>query len=145
LILYVVKQSIKTRTISNLFFLFSFLLAVFIQSYQQTCLMNWSYLFEQWVHNQQFTPTQVAWYELMYQLVYLLTPILLLITYTLVINAKWLASFKPRLIRAGLLISSVLALLLVLYPFALSTLFLSVIVLIGLIIAVILNKRILNG
>lgn len=126
---YLAGQYYRKRPTHNLFFLFSFLLALMIQAYQQTCLMNWSHIFEQWLYNQHLSNGTIGLYQLAYQSMYLVPPILTLILYVILMKTKRLAKFKQRLTSIGLLYLLAVGLLLIIYPLALSNLILSFIVL----------------
>ena len=126
--LYLVSQLYKKRTTSNLFFLLSLLLGIVLLSYQQTCVMNWSLIFEQWLYNQHLSRQNAALYEFSYQLIYLLPLLLTLIIYVLLVRLKRLEKFKDKINSIGLLYLLVIGLLLIIYPFALSQLLISVLV-----------------
>lgn len=127
---YVVWQYYKKRPINNLLFLIALPLAWMIQSYQQTCLMNWSFIFEQWLYNQHLTQGKIALYELAYQCMYLVPLIFTLILYVILIKSKRWAKLKPHLNSIGLLYLLVLGLFLIIYPFAFSKLFWSFLIIV---------------
>jgi hypothetical protein len=132
--LYFARHYFKTNKSPNGLFILSFLLAIAIQSYQQTCLMNWSYLFEQWLHNQALTKTQSGLYELVYQMLYLLPLSITLIVYSILIQRDRFAHLKARLSALGLFIMIAIGLLLLVYPYILSSFILSFVILIGLVL-----------
>jgi hypothetical protein len=139
--LYLVAQSYKKKPTHNLFFLLALLLGFIIQTYQQTCLMNWSLIFEQWLYNQQVSNAKIGLYELAYQCMYLSPLLLILFLFVLLIQGNRLIKFKPKLNYIGLLYILVISLFLLLYPMALSKPVLSVIVVFGVYISgLILSK-----
>lgn len=122
---YFVHQQVKRHNAYSVLYLMGFLLALAVQSYQQTCLMNWSYLFEQWVHNQQMSPMQLVIYEITYQSLYLLTLILMLIAYCTLIDLDRFVKFQGRLEKIGLSTIAAIAFILAVYPYGLSSLMFS--------------------
>lgn len=109
----------------SLFIILSFLLAMMIQTYQQTCLMNWSYIFEQWLYNQKLSHGQENVYQFVYQILYLIPPFMLLILYLGFAKTKRFARWQPVLNRIGLLYIMAIGLCLIVYPIALSNMGLS--------------------
>ena len=139
--LYLVGQSYRKKPTYELFFLFALFLGFIIPSYQQTCLMNWSFIFEQWLYNLHVSNANIALYELAYQCMYMVPLILALILYVILIRNKRLAKLKPKLNSIGLLYILVVALFLIIYPLALSKLLLSIIVIFAVFISgLILSK-----
>lgn len=55
--------------------------------YQQTCVLNWSYFFQQWLVQQELTQTQGVLLQLLYQVVYV-SPLMLMLLIFMLINAK---------------------------------------------------------
>jgi glutaredoxin len=113
---YYEKQMIKP----HLFFIWAFFLALIVQSYQQTCLMNWSYIFEQWLFNQQLSAGQKTIIQFIYQLVYIVPLFVVLLGYLALNLFKFFALIKPRLEIIGWLFIAIIALFLIAYPIALS-------------------------
>lgn len=108
-----------------------FLLALFVQAYQQTCIMNWSYIFQQWLLNQQHNTLTHNLYQIAYQLIYLSLFGLILAVY---LFCRSRSSFKrqyPLLHIIGLLFIATSSICLVIYPYALSYLICSWLVLLG--------------
>ncbi|MFI4917993.1 MAG: hypothetical protein ACHP65_00395 [Legionellales bacterium] len=133
---YVTAQHYRRHSTCCWWFLLSFLLAFVIQCYQQTCLTNWSYIFQQWLYDQSLSKGQIALYELIYQGLYVLTLVLTLIAYTLLIKAKRCLRFKERLNTFGILTLMTVALILIIYPLGLSYFVLSCCILVLLVISV---------
>ncbi len=132
---YLVGQYYRKRTTNNLLFLLSFLLAFMIQLFQQTCVMNWSFVFGQWLLNQQLTIGQSFFYQISYQTIYLLCLFLILILYVFVIRMRFFARLKQQLSITGLLYLMAIGLILIVYPLALANLALSLFVIVALFIA----------
>ncbi|KTD30716.1 hypothetical protein Lmor_2823 [Legionella moravica] len=124
---YLAGQYYRKRSSAHLFFLLTFLLAFMIQSYQQTCIMNWSYIFGQWLYNQQLNNAQLIAYQLAYQGIYLLFLFITLVFYILLIRMEFLAKFRNQLKTIGLLYIMAIGLMLIIYPLALANLVLSLI------------------
>lgn len=132
--LFFARQYFKTNKSPSGLFILSFLLALMIQTYQQTCVMNWSYLFEQWLNNQALTKTQSGLYELVYQLLYLLPLSITLIVYCILIQKDKLAHLKTQFSAFGLFSLIAVGLILVIYPYVLSSFIVSLVILIGLVL-----------
>lgn len=132
---YMAGQYYRKNSTSNLFFLLALLLALMLQAYQQTCLMNWSYIFQQWLYNQHLSNEKIGLYQLAYQSMYLVPLILTLILYVILIKIKYLEKLKQRLNSIGLLYIMAVGLFLIIYPWALSNLLLSLFVILCVLIA----------
>lgn len=101
----------------------SLLTAFFLTCYQQTCVMNWSFIFEQRVLNLNLSHGLHLMYQLAYQVLYLL-PLLLILLILLVMEKKsWLHSYRTwgEIYGALFLITS--AVILMIYPLALASLY----------------------
>lgn len=96
------------------------LTALIIQGYQQTCVMNWSYIFEQWLFNQHLPNGQMALFELAYQLIYLIPLVLIGVLYLILIKIKRVGPHIYRLTNIGILLLYMIYLLLIVYPESLS-------------------------
>ena len=131
---YLVSQSYRKRPTPYLLIGLVFVLALMTQVYQQTCLMNWSYMFEQWLLNQHVTPNQIGLYQLAYQIVYVLPLTVMLIVYVLISQTKRFTKIKEILDIMALLLITATALFLVLYPLALSNFILSLATIVPLVI-----------
>lgn len=130
LALYFVRQYYKKQRSDSLFFLLAFFLGFMTTVYQQTCVMNWSFIFEQWLNNQHITHFQAALYQLLYQILYVLPLIFILIFHRALLRLKRIAALQPRLVRIGLLFVLAIALCLIVYPMLLSYLAISVLILV---------------
>ena len=129
---YLAGQYYRKRTPTHLVFLLTFLLAFMIQSYQQTCIMNWSFIFGQWLYNQQLNNAQLILYQLAYQSIYLLFLLISLVLYVLLIRTEFFAKLRQRFNTIGLLYIMAIGLFLIIYPLALANLALSLFTLITL-------------
>lgn len=132
--IYFVVQHYKEKANSTLYFSLAFLLGLMTTAYQQTCEMNWAYIFEQWLHNQQISTMQAGIYQLFYQVLYALPLLLGLIIYITLLKLKRFAAWQPRLLACGLLFILAIALCLIAYPMLLSYLLVSLFTMIILII-----------
>ena len=103
-------------------------------AYQQTCEMNWAYIFEQWLHNQQISTLQAGIYQLFYQVMYAVPLFLTLVIYLTLHRLKRFAAWQPRLLACGLLFILAIALCLIVYPMLLSYLLVSLFTMIILLI-----------
>ena len=74
-----------------------------LQAYQQTCLMNWSFIFEQWLYNRHLSTGTAGLYELVYQSMYLLPLILMFVIYLVLIRADWFDNYEAELNMIGLI------------------------------------------
>jgi hypothetical protein len=129
LTLYVMVQYYRKKELGNLLLLLSLFIAFFLQAYQQTCLMNWSFIFEQWLSNQQLSNGRTMAYELAYQLMYLVPLTGALIVYVAVMKLNRLTVMKQKLKYIGILYIMVIALLLIIYPWVFSKLLVSLMIL----------------
>ncbi|WP_045097526.1 thioredoxin domain-containing protein [Legionella fallonii] len=132
---YLAGQYYRKKTAPKLFYLLALLLGFVTQAYQQTCLMNWSYIFQQWLYNQHISSIRTGLYQFAYQMMYLAPLILMLILYVSLIKMKRLANWEQRLQPVGLLYIMAAALFLIIYPPVLSNLLMSLFVLLCVIIA----------
>lgn len=127
LAIYFVMQHYKKQVDSTLYFSLAFLLGLIVTAYQQTCVMNWAYIFEQWLNNQKLSTIQVGFYQLLYQSLYALPLLLTLFIYLSLLKLKRAAAWQPRLLTLGLLFLVAIALCLIAYPMLLSYLAVSVV------------------
>lgn len=128
-ILYLMGQHYRKNSTPLLFIAPTFLLSIIIQMYQQTCLMNWSFIFEQWLSHQNSSNSLVMLYQLTYQFFYLVPLISTLCILIFLLRTERFRRLKPVLNTIGLLYILAIGLLLILYPGALSSLTLSLLVL----------------
>ncbi|HBC0464791.1 TPA: hypothetical protein I8Y81_001961 [Legionella pneumophila] len=129
---YFAGQYYKKRSIQPLFIVLAFLLAFTVPMFQQTCLMNWSYVFEQWLHNQNVSGVQMALYQFAYQLIYILPLIILMFLYWVLMKIRFFEKLKAKLPTIGFLYILAISLLLIIYPYALSNLALSLFLIVSL-------------
>ncbi|WP_425169277.1 hypothetical protein [Legionella sp.] len=134
LAVYFVVQHYKKQTNQALYFSLAFLFGLMIMAYQQTCVMNWAYIFEQWLNNLPVTKVEAAFYRLLYQFLYVMPLLLILILYLMMLSLKRFAAWQPRLINWGLLFILAIALCFIAYPMLLSYLVVSVFTIIILVI-----------
>lgn len=125
LAIYFVVQRYKKQTTSALSCSLAFLLGLMIAAYQQTCEMNWAYIFEQWLHNQPLSMLQAGIYQLFYQVMFAVPLLLTLVIYLALLRLKRSAGWQPRLVACGLLFILAIAFCLIVYPMFLSYLLLS--------------------
>lgn len=135
--LYWVYHCYKKQTLNHhAMLIWSFVLAFLIQSYQQTCVMNWSYTFEQWLHSQNLPQIHQNVLQLIYQGVYLLPFFLMLFAYSFLSRKGFLSALMPKIHMISLGFISTIALLLMIFPsllaqFLLSVFIVSVLVVLG--------------
>lgn len=118
------KQMANPRTILFWSFAFAFL----VQSYQQTCVMNWSYTFEQWLHSQNLPQIHQGVLQLIYQAVYLLPFALILFFYMFLSRKRFLSELMPKMHMISLFFISTIALLLMVFPSLLTQFLLSALI-----------------
>ena len=118
--IYFIIQRYKKQFNDRLYFVLAFLFGLVSMIYQQTCLMNWSYVFEQWLNNKHLSSMQYGLYQLYYQSVYVLPMLLALAISIAIINRKGGSALKSRLISIGFLLIIAIALCLIIYPVVLS-------------------------
>lgn len=94
--------------------------------------MNWSYVFEQWLHNQNVSGVQMGLYQFAYQLIYIFPLIILMFLYWILMKIHFFKKFKTKLTTIGFLYILAIALLLIIYPYALSNLALSLFLIVSL-------------
>ncbi|QMT60800.1 thioredoxin family protein [Legionella sp. PC997] len=127
--IYFVRQYYKKQYPKTLYFVLAFFLGLITTIYQQTCVMNWSTIFEQWLNDQHLPSGQASMYQLLYQGVYILPLLLILLIYFLLCRIKRFAASRTRLATIGLLFLLAIAVSLVVYPFVLSNLGISIVLL----------------
>lgn len=127
---------------ATLFWFIALLLPLVVQAYQQSCVMNWSYIFQQWLLNQQYNDLTHNLYQLAYQTIYLSVLGLVLAVYLFYTSTRWFKQHQVVLHYIGLLLIATTSLCLVFYPIALSYLTFSWLVFLGsLFSGWIINKR----
>jgi hypothetical protein len=128
LAVYVGWQTCTKQVVDNLFLVTAFCLSVIVFLYQQTCTMNWSFIFEQWLQNQPILHVQAIIYRLIYQCIYI-APLLLGLAFYLVISqTKRVKPYKVRLEVMGGVWIGLIGVVLIINPFALANLVLSAII-----------------
>lgn len=129
LTIYFVMQYYKKQPSVVLYFSLAFLLGLITTMYQQTCVMNWSIIFEQWLNDQNLTGWQESLYQLLYQGVYILPLILILLIYFILLKIERFAALRTKLATIGLLFLLAIAVSLITYPFVLSYFGISIVLL----------------
>jgi hypothetical protein len=122
----------KTQLIE--YYLLAFLLGLVITAYQQTCLMSWATIFDQWLNNQSISTLQANLYQLIYQFLYVVPLIVILFICLMMLQMKRLVRLRMKLRNIGLLFLLVIALGLLVYPYIFSNLMFSLLVLLILIV-----------
>ncbi|WP_131779354.1 hypothetical protein [Legionella bozemanae] len=118
--IYFVMQYYKKQPPIALYFSLAFLLGLITTIYQQTCVMNWSTIFEQWLNDQHLSRQQESLYQLLYQGVYILPLLLILLVYFVLLKFERFAALQTKLATIGLLFLLAIAVILIVYPFLLS-------------------------
>jgi hypothetical protein len=128
---YLVVRYYKKQPLSSAPMLFAwvFCFAFLTQTYQQTCVMNWSYIFQQWLATQSLSSGQKTVLQVIYQIIYIMPLVLILCGYVLLQPWKRLLAIKPHLETSGLLFILVISLFLVIRPMALANYLLSFVLL----------------
>ena len=100
-----------------------------IQIYQQTCVFNAAFILEQWWVDHPLSPAKHMFYQVIYQVFYVLPLAILLLFFLVFGRHRRLTSFQQALAIAGSLILLSIGLILVVYPQLLANLLLSMAVL----------------
>jgi thiol-disulfide isomerase/thioredoxin len=129
LTLYFVLSYPKSKYSDYLYFILAFLLGLVTTIYQQTCLMRWAIIFEQWLNNQNIPSWQSGLYQLLYQSLYILPLIFFLIVYLHMMKKERFVAMRIKLASIGLLFLIAIALSLIVYPYVLSYSLTSVLIL----------------
>ncbi len=132
--IYLVIKDVKKQVEVKAYFLAAFLLGLMTMTYQQTCDMNWSYIFQQWLNNQPISGVNKGFYQALYQGIYVFPLILVLIVYQILLKTKRVSAWQSRLHTMSLLFILVISLGLIIYPVVFSSLGLSLGVLLGLVV-----------
>jgi len=128
--LYLTFKHYRNQNVQTYFIILTFFLAFMLQAYQQICIMNWSYIFEQWLHNQKITSVQMNLLQMAYQIIYLIPLLLTLFLYLIVSRTAAFSKRRSMFNMIGILYLLTLGLFLIIYPLALSSLALSLMFLI---------------
>lgn len=102
-----------------------------VQTYQQTCALNMSFIFGQWLTKQAYLPSMRLFYQIIYQALYLLPLTLLLLFYFFMGRHRRMRSFHNPLNIAAYLILSSIGIILLVFPTLLANSWASIIVLFG--------------
>lgn len=107
-------------------------LAVFVlHIYQQTCAFNLSLVLEQWLTDQSISPAARHFYQIVYQLFYVLPLIMLLLFFLLFGRHHWMVRYQQTLKVAAYLILISIGIILLAYPIWLANFWISAIVFFG--------------
>lgn len=112
---------------ATLGYLLAFLSAIVVFSYQQTCIQqNLSLFFQQWLGAEKFTASQSAFYQLSYQLIYLIPLLLFLLLDLYVLSGRRDRAYHFYWLYSGQLYLFAIGLILMVYPSFLAALYGSV-------------------
>ena len=106
------------------------LTALAVEAYQQNCTPNFALIFEQWVNSQAFSPALRGIYLVLYNLIYLLPLVLIMIGFIYLCKSWRLNEIADGLTSSAWCILLIIGILLIIYPVALSSFMLSGVVLI---------------
>ena len=119
--LYLVVQYYKKQALKPyLLFIWTFVFALTVYAYQQTCVMNWSYVFQQWLTNQQLATGQEFALQVIYQIFYGIPLMVVLLLYLLFSSFNFINYLKPSLENMGLIFLALTALVMLIQPASLS-------------------------
>ncbi len=107
------------------------LMVLMVQLYQQTCALNMTFIYNQWLTNRAYPEATRLFYQMLYQVFYLLPYIGLLLFYLLMGRHRWIRPFHKGLNWAAYLILSSIGIILLLFPPLFGNLWASLIVLVG--------------
>jgi hypothetical protein len=114
---------------------FSYAASVFaafmVQTYQETCSLNFSIIFEQWLTEQNLSLIWRSMYQLCYQIIYSLPMMALVLVVLFLGRHRRFARFHKRLIIIARLILLSIGIILLVYPLLLANLWASILVLFG--------------
>lgn len=94
--------------------------AVSLQSYQQTCQINFSLIYEQWLIAQSINTSSLRAYRFIYQLIYLFPQFLFILLIYFIQARGYLKKFKPSMNVAACYILLCIGGFLLFYPIGLS-------------------------
>ncbi|PJD92582.1 MAG: hypothetical protein CK426_01400 [Legionella sp.] len=124
--LYLVYLYYKKRAPKPvLLFIWTFAFSVITLLYQQSCLMNWSYIFQQWIDNHSFSPAYKLFLQGLYQLLYALPFMLILLGSCLLPLLKRFVTYTPYLEYLSWIYIVIIAGFLIVYPHAMANYWLS--------------------
>lgn len=113
---YVIFCDYKNRPVVTLSLVCVALVAFMLQLHQQTCVTNWSYVFQQWLLNEDMARGQLMAYQLLYQTMYLVPLLLVLLLYAMLMRSRRFSGYVACLHRVGLIWLGVIAFLLMAHP-----------------------------
>lgn len=136
--------SLYSKRNNSLYFIYAlaFLTALIGQAYQQTCDHNFALVYEQWISGQPISSLRLFLHEIAFQLLYLLPLIVLMFVVMWVGKSHWFTRFDAVFKLAALIISGIIGLILVIYPFWLAKPLLSFI---GIVIALLVGWLMRNS
>jgi hypothetical protein len=118
------------------------LLVFAVYVYQQTCIFNAPLVLEQWLDEQSLVPANYLFYQVSYQVFYLLPFVLFLFLYVFLAKKEFLKRYEDQLKKAGYFISISMSMILIIYPDLLSSLAVSIVILlISLVFGWLFRKR----
>lgn len=101
---------------------------VAVQVWQQTCLVNINFVFEQWLNNQSLTTYQQIIYQLYYLVAYLLPLMLILLFYLFFGQSQRILAWQKILQTTAYVMLISVATLLIVYPACLGNLMISLLI-----------------
>ncbi len=139
--LYLVFQHYRKRVFKPyVLFIWVFFFAITIYAYQQNCVMNWAYVFQQWLNNQRLATGQQISLQIIYQIIYILPLFIMILVYLFLSKFNQFKVFNSLLEHISLVFLIITLGILLIQPKLLSLNLLSYLVfLISLISGVILN------
>jgi glutaredoxin len=105
--------------------------AFIVQTYQQTCPLNFALVFEQWITEQNLSLIRRFFYQLLYQIMYFLPMMMLFLTIFLLGRHRRYISFHKKVVFMSRLILASIGIILLIYPLLMANLWASIFVLIG--------------
>jgi glutaredoxin len=108
---------------------------------QQTCVFNSAVILEQWWAEHTISPIKQLFYQLLYQVFYLLPLVILLLFFLVFGRFRRLRTYQQMLINAGILVLVSIGIILLVYPSLLANLVVSNVVLFASIVVGWLIKR----
>lgn len=115
-------------------FVLVILTSIVVQIYQQTCKLNLGLFFDQWLAQQTISSVRYLFYQVIYQLIYILPLLLVLMVHFIFNGSNWVARHQQALKIASSLILASVGIILLASPAWLVYSWVSIIVLIGSII-----------
>lgn len=134
---YYKKQVLKPYPL----FIWTFIFSLTVYAYQQTCVMNWTFVFQQWLTNQHLAKAQEFVLQIIYQFFYVLPLIIIFLCYFLYSSLKLSEHIKPLLEQIGLVFLALTSVLILGQPRLLSAYLVSYLVfIIALILGIIMRR-----